>query len=92
MAVKARLEGHAFDLEALARHFDHGDVRVASDDQGYYLTSPALDAAGNDGGKLMDTAQAAVRAVNGVAALSCQDSGPAAPRASSTGNLGMVAE
>jgi hypothetical protein len=67
MAVRARLDGHAYDLEALARHFDHSDVRVASDDRGYYLTSPALDAVVDDGGKLMDTARAVVREVNGVA-------------------------
>jgi hypothetical protein len=67
MAVKARLDGHAFDLQTVAQHFGHGDVQVGRDDKGYYLTCPELDAAGNEGGKMMDAAQTAVRYVNGAA-------------------------
>lgn len=66
MVVKARLDGHEFDLEALARHFDRGDVRVTRDDRGYYLTAPAFDLVSADAGELMNTAQATVRAANGV--------------------------
>ena len=45
MTVKARLEGHQFDLEDLAQLLATGDVRVVpdTDEDGYYLTAPEID-------------------------------------------------
>lgn len=67
MAVKAWLVGHSFDLDTLAALFHEGDPQVASDDEGHYLTSPALNDLLNDGGQLYETAASLLRRTNGVA-------------------------
>ena len=43
MTVKAWLEGHQFDLEALANLLPTGDIRVVKEQERYYLTSSQLD-------------------------------------------------
>lgn len=39
MAVKAKLEGHAFDLDALVELFREGEPKVGKEEDGYYLAS-----------------------------------------------------
>jgi hypothetical protein len=41
--VKAWLEGHQFDLDALAELLPAGDTRVVLDGDGYYLTATEID-------------------------------------------------
>ncbi|MEU0095114.1 hypothetical protein [Kribbella sp. NPDC006257] len=69
MTVKARLDGDGFDLETVGRIFNGGDVRVLKDSNGYYLTSPALDAVAAKGGgvELLEVAQDHVLHINGAA-------------------------
>ena len=67
VAVKARLEGHSFDLDCLARLFREGDPRVGSDEEGYYLASSAFDDLFQDGGRLYEAVSAVLRRANGVA-------------------------
>ena len=44
MTVKVWLEGHQFDLEALAELLTTGDIRVETDgDGGFYLTADEID-------------------------------------------------
>jgi hypothetical protein len=43
VTVRARLEGHEFDLQDLADWLPSGDTRVAKDDEGYYLQAAVID-------------------------------------------------
>jgi hypothetical protein len=43
MSVRAELEGHQFDLEALTRHFGTGDPRVVANDAAVCLQASALE-------------------------------------------------
>lgn len=57
MAVKARLSGHAFDLDALERLLVEGaDPQIGHDAEGYFLTSPELEPLFDDGGTLSEAA------------------------------------
>jgi len=67
VAVKARLEGHSFDLDSLARLFAEGDPKVGSDDEGYYITSSTFEGLLHDGGRLYEVASSVLRRANGVA-------------------------
>jgi hypothetical protein len=41
--MKARLDGHEFDLQDLADWLPAGNIRVAKDDVGYYLSAAVID-------------------------------------------------
>jgi hypothetical protein len=75
VAVKARLEGHSFDLDALARLFGQGDPHVGVDDKGYFLTSARLDGLIDDGSKLYEVASSLLLAVTTGAVKECGLSG-----------------
>jgi hypothetical protein len=67
VAVKAWLTGHEFDLECLVDLLRSGDVRVVKEGDQFYLTSPALDAAGDDAASGHDIAQRLLTQICGVA-------------------------
>ena len=67
MLIKARLNGHDFDLLTLAELFGEGDPTVATDDEGYYLRFTAPDELFRDGGGLHDATSVLLRRINGVA-------------------------
>ena len=48
MTRKAWITSDPFDLEAVARRLQAGDVTVAREGDEYYLTSPDIDAAADD--------------------------------------------
>ena len=64
--MKAWLEGHQFDLEALARFFPEGGTRVVRQGDIYYLTSPEIDSP-PDGETCHDVAPAVLERLNGIA-------------------------
>ncbi len=66
MTVKAWLEGHQFDLEALAELMPSGDTRVVREGDDYYLTSTEIDNRA-DGVKFYEVAPAILQRVNGLA-------------------------
>jgi hypothetical protein len=65
----AELEGHDFDLAALARHFPTGDPRIVVNNDRTYLEASALDDVLNDAGGLIATAGEILRRLNGYAVL-----------------------
>ena len=67
MAVRAWLEGHSFDLGALAQLFSEGDPCVAADGAGFFLTSADFDGLINSSKELYDVAASTLRQINGVA-------------------------
>lgn len=67
MVVKARLEGHSFDLDTLAELFNDGEPMVGTDDDGHYIKSLSFDGLFQDGGLLRDAAEAILRRANSVA-------------------------
>ncbi|WP_328365564.1 hypothetical protein OG800_35495 [Streptomyces sp. NBC_00445] len=69
MAVKAKLEGHSFDLDALVELFREGDPKVSKEVDGYYLSSSELDGLIDDGGQLLSTATRLLQRVTGVARI-----------------------
>lgn len=69
MTVRAELDGHEFDLAALARDFPTGDPRIVNDDGRTYLEATALDDVFNDGGQLVATASDLLARLNGHAML-----------------------
>ncbi|MFC1406125.1 MULTISPECIES: hypothetical protein [Streptacidiphilus] len=69
MAVKARLEGHVYDLDSLVELFREGEPLVAVDDDGYYLESSHFDGLTEGGQKLFDQAANVLRRVMGVARI-----------------------
>jgi hypothetical protein len=64
--IKARLEGHPFDLETLAELFREGDPAVDSDAAGYYLGFDATEGAIHDGVRWHEDSSRLLRRVNGV--------------------------
>ncbi|MEU1027976.1 hypothetical protein [Streptomyces mirabilis] len=69
MPVKAKLEGHTFDLDALVELFCEGDPKVGQEEDGYYLSSSELDDLIGDGGQLLSTATRLLQRVTGVARI-----------------------
>jgi hypothetical protein len=69
MTVRAELEGHPFDLDALAREFATGDPHIVVTDEGTFLETTALDALFDDPGRLVDTANEHLARLNGYAIL-----------------------
>lgn len=69
MTVWAELDGHPFDLQALAGHFPAGDPRVVANDEGTFMLADALDEVFGDGGRLVEVAQEQLVQLNGWAAL-----------------------
>ncbi|MGW6962386.1 hypothetical protein [Streptomyces chartreusis] len=67
MTVKAKLEGHTFDLDALIELFREGDPKVSKEEDGYYLSSSQLDGLMDDGGRLFEAATRLLQKVTGVA-------------------------
>jgi hypothetical protein len=69
MAVRARLDGHGFDLDALTWEFPCGDPYVGKDDdsQPYYLASERLDHLFSSPAELHEAAQALLLQLNGLA-------------------------
>ncbi len=76
MLIKARLQGHEFDLGTLAELFREGDPAVATDHEGYYLSFTAPDGLLDDGARLSDAASVLLRRVNGVARTLSSDFRP----------------
>jgi hypothetical protein len=69
MTVRAELEGHPFDLDALAREFATGDPHIVVTDEGTFLETTALDALFDDPGRLVNTANEHLARLNGYAIL-----------------------
>ena len=65
MTIKARLEGHEFDLQDLADWLPSGYIRVAKDDVGYYLSAAAIDHP-LEGKTFYEAAQDLLPIVNGI--------------------------
>ena len=68
MTVLAELDGHAFDLAALARHFPTGDPHIVASDDGTYLAT-ALDDLCGDAAGLLEAAREQLDRLNGYARL-----------------------
>ena len=66
VTVLAELDGHAFDLEALARHFPTGDPHIVVTEGGAYLAT-ALDDLFGDGGRLIEAANEQLDRLHGSA-------------------------
>lgn len=69
MTVKAKLEGHVFDLDALVELFREGEPKVSKEDDGYYLSSSELDGLMGDGGRLVEAATRLLQRVAGIARI-----------------------
>jgi hypothetical protein len=69
MTVRAELEGHPFDLDALAREFPTDDTHVVVADEGTFIEATALDALFDDAGRLVNTANEQLARLNGYAIL-----------------------
>jgi hypothetical protein len=69
MTVKAELEGHPVDLDALAREFPTGDPHIVVTGEGTFLEATALDSMFDDAGRLVDTANEHLARLNGYAIL-----------------------
>ncbi|MGW6791882.1 hypothetical protein [Streptomyces chartreusis] len=67
MTVKAKLEGHTFDLDTLVELFREGDPKVSKEEDGCYLSSSQLDGLMDDGGRLFEAATHLLQGVTGVA-------------------------
>ena len=66
--MKARLDGHEFDLQDLADWLPSGNIRVAKDDVGYYLSASVID--NPPAGKTFyEAAQYLLPIVNGIGSL-----------------------
>jgi hypothetical protein len=65
MIMKARLNGHEFDLQDLADWLPSGDICVVRDDEGYYLSAPDIDTP-PDGKTYYEVAQNLLPIVNGI--------------------------
>ena len=76
MLIKARLQGHEFDLLTLAELFREGDPAVATDDEGSYLSFSVSERILGDGSRLYDAASLLLRRVNGVARTLSSDFRP----------------
>jgi hypothetical protein len=69
MTVWAELDGHPFDLQALAHHFPNGDPRIVQNDDGHFLVTDTLDDLLRDAGRLIQTAEDHLMRLNGWATL-----------------------
>ncbi|GAA4714552.1 hypothetical protein GCM10023215_67170 [Pseudonocardia yuanmonensis] len=69
MTVWAELDGHQFDLQALAGRFPSGDPRIVTNDEGTFMVTDALDDVFGEGGRLVDVAQEQLIQLNGWTAL-----------------------
>ncbi len=67
--VKALLNGHEFDLRAMADLFPSGDPTVTKDDEGYWLSSVSLEHHEDDAAALDSAASALLERVNGATRL-----------------------
>ncbi|MFC4504085.1 MULTISPECIES: hypothetical protein [Streptomyces] len=67
MAVKARIEGHVFDLDTLCELFSVGDPQISKESDGYYLASDDLDGLLDESGRLIEISSLLLRRVVGVA-------------------------
>jgi hypothetical protein len=68
VTMKARLDGHEFDLQDLADWLPAGNIRVAKDDVGYYLSAAVMDNP-PEGKTFYEAAQALLPIVNGIGSL-----------------------
>jgi hypothetical protein len=68
VTMKARLDGHEFDLQDLADWLPAGNIRVAKDDVGYYLSATDIDNP-PEGKTFYEAAQALLPIVNGIGSL-----------------------
>jgi hypothetical protein len=66
--MKARLDGHEFDLQELADWLPSGNIRVAKDDVGYYLSAAVIDNP-PEGKTFHEAAQDLLPIVNGIGSL-----------------------
>jgi hypothetical protein len=66
--MKARLDGHEFDLRNLADWLPSGNIRVAKDDVGYYLSAAVIDNP-PEGKTFYEAAQDLLPIVNGIGSL-----------------------
>jgi hypothetical protein len=63
--MKARLDGHEFDLQDLAEWLPSGNILVAKDDVGYYLSAAVIDNP-PEGKAFYEAAQDLLPIVNGI--------------------------
>jgi hypothetical protein len=66
--MKARLDGHEFDLQDLADWLPSGNIRVAKDNVGYYLSAAVIDNP-PEGKTFYEAAQDLLPIVNGIGSL-----------------------
>lgn len=66
--MRARLDGHEFDLQDLADWLLSGNIRVAKDDVGYYLSATVIDNP-PEGKTFYEAAQDLLPVVNGIGCL-----------------------
>lgn len=69
MVIKAKLEGHVFDLDALVELFREGDPTVSKEGDDYYLSSAELEGLIDDKGQLVEAATRLLQKVMGVARI-----------------------
>jgi hypothetical protein len=68
VTMKARLDGHEFDLQDLADWLPSGNIRVTKDDVGYYLSAAVIDNP-PEGKTFYEAAQDLLPIVNGIGSL-----------------------
>jgi hypothetical protein len=68
VTIKARLDGHEFDLQDLADWLPSGNIRVTKDDVGYYLSAAVIDNP-PEGKTFYEAAQDLLPIVNGIGSL-----------------------
>ena len=73
--IKARLDGHEFDLQDLADWLPSGNIRVMKDDVGYYLSAAVIDNP-PEGQTFYEAAQELLPIVNGIGSLKSAKFGP----------------
>ena len=61
MTVLAELDGHPFDLDALARHFPTGNPRIVVSEEGIFLVTDDLDHAFSEAGRMVEIANEHLR-------------------------------
>jgi len=65
VSIKARLDGHEFDLQDLADWLPSGEIRVAKDADGFYLEAAAIDKP-PEGKTFYEAAQEILKLLNGL--------------------------
>ena len=68
VTMKARLDGHEFDLQDLADWLPSENIRVTKDDVGYYLSAAVIDNP-PEGKTFYEAAQDLLPIVNGIGSL-----------------------